>query len=105
LPPGVAATGTGISGSSGFAPTAEGTAIGITNSMVNGFPTHNIFTSFDSDFDVLEVRSSDQTALTIGIQDAQIVDGGIVAVSEPSAIMIVGIGIAGLGFARRRRRS
>lgn len=104
LPPGAAASAAGINQSTGFAPTAAGAAIGITSAMVNGNPTHNIFPTFSNAFTVLEVRSSDQTALTIGARDVTFGGGGIVTgVSEPSALMFLGLGVAGIGFARRRR--
>jgi hypothetical protein len=75
LPPSVAASGPAINGSSGFTPTAEGTAIGITSDMVNGAATHNQFIGFDDVFTVFETRGSE--AISIGVQNATITDGGI----------------------------
>jgi VCBS repeat-containing protein len=81
LPPAVAASGPAINGSSGFTPTAEGTAIGITSHMVNGSATHNQFIGFDDDFTVFETRGSE--AISIGVQNATVTDGGITtAVSD-----------------------
>jgi|MEHZ01.5.fsa_nt_MEHZ011422465.1_20 hypothetical protein len=75
LPPSVAASGPAINGSSGSTPTAEGTAIGITSDMVNGAAAHNQFIGFDDVFTVFETRGSE--AISIGVQNATITDGGI----------------------------
>ncbi len=45
LPSVIGANGPAINQSSGFVATPAGVAIGITNSMINGFPTHNSFTN------------------------------------------------------------
>ncbi len=75
LPPGVAATGPSISASSGFTATAAGLAIGIQSNMINGFPTHNRFDTFDSDFTVFEMLGSE--VISIGISNAIISGGGL----------------------------
>lgn len=75
LPPSAAASGPAISGASGFTATAEGVAIGIQPDMINGFQTHNRFTSFAAGFTVFETRGSE--IISIGLRDARIEDGGI----------------------------
>ncbi len=81
LPPGAIASGSPISGSTGFTPTDAGTGIGITSEMVNGHQTHNRFTSYDPDFQVFETR--DDGVISIGIRDASISGGGIVTTPSP----------------------
>ena len=106
LPPTAAASGTSISGSTGFTCTAAGVAIGIDcdaagTSNINGFPTHNRFTSFASAFTVFETRLGE--TISIGLRDATIVDGGIVpGVPEPGSLALVGLGALGLAWSRRR---
>src|SRR5205085_1113406 len=56
LPSGSVASGLPISGAAGFTATPAGVAIGITPDMINGFPTHNRFTSFSPAFTVTETR-------------------------------------------------
>ena len=77
LPASVLSSGVGISGSSGFEATAEGTAIGILSSHINGFATHNNFTTVASELTVFELRTSTGNAISIGVSDARITDGGI----------------------------
>lgn len=112
LPASALASGTSIGGSSGFECTAAGVAMGIdcaaSNSMINGFPTHNRFSSFASAFTVFETRSvtgGTAEAISIGIRDGKIDDGGITGggtVPEPGTLAL--LGIAALGFAATRRR-
>lgn len=116
LPPGAVASGLPIGGSSGFDCTSAGAAIGLTGgascpgvSMINGFPTHNRFTGFDSDFTVFETRGSE--VISIGIRDAIIDDGGIGTpggpgdgtVPVPATVYLMGAGLVGLGYVRRRK--
>ncbi len=98
LPPSAVATGAPIGGSSGFTSTAAGLALGFTDAMINGFPTHNRFFEIASAFTVFETRGTE--IITIGVRDARIGDGGIIP--EPSIWMLLGPGMAGLLIFRRR---
>lgn len=119
LPPGAAAAGASIGGSTGFTATAAGTGIGIVDptpgvatgtSMINGFPTHNRFTTFDSDFTVFETRpvaGGPAEIISIGIRNATIGGGGIstsATVPVPAPFLLGGLGLLGLGIGRRIRR-
>lgn len=75
LPAGVLSSGNTISGSSGFVATTEGVAIGIASNMINGFQTHNDFTTVAAVLTVFETK--DGVAISIGISDATISGGGI----------------------------
>lgn len=114
LPPAVATSGVSIGGSSGFTCTSEGETLfgtsgcAASGSMINGFPTHNRFTDFDSDFTIFEVR--DDEVITIGLKDGTIGDGGIgvgddpVSVPEPGSIPLLAGGLLAL-FLRFRARA
>ncbi len=113
LPPAVATTGPAISGSNGFSATADGLAIGLVDSMLNGRQTHNRFTAFDPDFKIFEIRGTDEF-VTIGLRDATIGDDGIgtddggdggdggTTVPEPSLLALLSLGLLGMIGLRRR---
>ena len=106
LPAGVAADGPGISHSTGFSATTAGAAIGITSTMITGFPTHSRFTSWAPAFTVLETHSNyTNSAVSIGIQSATITGGGITTqVPEPSTLAIFALGIMGLASRRFKKQ-
>lgn len=110
LPPGVASSGAPIGASSGFTATAAGLAIGILPNMINGFPTHNRFSSFAPAFTVFETRAITGAApevISIGLRGGRIVADGITTdgttVPEPGTLAL--LGVAALGFALQRKRS
>ena len=103
LPASAVASGTSISGSTGFTATAAGTAIGITSDMINGFPTHNRFFDFAPVFTTFETR--DTEVISIGLRGGTIGGGGIIitSVPEPSILSLLAISLLGLGIIRRRK--
>ncbi len=112
LPPTAVATGTSISGSTGFVCTSAGVSIGINcaasgTSNINGFPTHNRFSSFDPAFTVFETRpgaGGTTEVVSIGLRDGAICDDVLCpTVPEPSSIALVGLGALALVASSRRR--
>jgi hypothetical protein len=109
LPPGSTTTGPPIGGSSGFVATAAGVEMGLTNTMINGHPTHNRFAGFAPAFTVFEIRPNlgIDEAITIGIRDATITDDGIVTddgvvAPEPATLALLGLGFGAMVVRRRR---
>jgi hypothetical protein len=106
LPSGVAASGPSISGSSGFVATTAGLGIGIASNMINGFQTHNAFTSFSSAFTVFETRSGQD--ISIGLQGGSITDGGGIvttAVPEPATLFLFGVSLFGILLIRKSNKA
>ena len=98
-----AVAGTPIFGSSGFAATANGIADIPGFVAVNGDQTHNTFTS-STGYLVAEISTVNANApLTIYLKNATIGDGTITA-PEPMTLSLLGVGLFGLGLARRRLR-
>ena len=107
LPPSAVASGAPISGSSGFTATAAGLAIGIQPNNINGFQTHNRFTSFDPAFTVMETRGAE--IISLALRGGSIDDGGGIVITpsipepETYALMLAGLGVVG-AVARRRKQ-
>ena len=106
LPAGATTSAASISTSTGFSATVAGLGIGISDaapSMINGFPTHNNFSAFDTAFTVYETHSTEGN-ITIGIQSATISTGGIDPIPEPGTMLLFGSGLVGLAAWRRFKK-
>ena len=106
LPPAAVATGASISGSTGFTASAAGVAIGILPNMINGFPTHNRFTSYDPAFTVMETRGTE--IISLGLRGGTIDEGGGIiitpSVPEPETYAMMLLGLGAMGVVSRRRQ-
>ena len=94
LPSNFEVSGTALAGGfDGFEATPEGAAIGITESMVEGFVGHHQFTAFDEDFTVFEVR--DDQIISIGLLSAAVRVENVPPVSESLQLDAVSVNEGG----------
>jgi len=85
---------------SGNVVTPFGASLGLTNADVNGNFSHNYFTSTGGMTPVDLYNGNTAMPLSLAFR-GQIGTGGV-AVPEPSTLLLLGSGILGLGFVRRR---
>jgi len=104
LPPGVVASGTSIGDSSGFVATTDGLGLGILPTNINGFQTHNNFSTYSPSFTVFETRpTSGNEAISIGLRSGTI-DTGTGTISVPDSTMtalLLGLALPVMAFVRR----
>ena len=80
--------------------TPFGAGLGLTDAMVSDCCTHNSFGATGG----LNIVDVDQNGIPTTLAgNVQIIDNSFVPAPEPATLAILGLGLAGLGFMRRRR--
>lgn len=92
-----------------FTPTAAGTTIGLTNTIVDADITHSYYTGVNTSlFTVFETTATNPygipvgQAVAIGLKQATIDEGGNF-VPEPATTALMMLGLAGLAASRKRK--